>query len=63
MSLVPSYERLARNYEKNGDLSKAAVYYGRIVDLWQDADPELQPIVDAARDALRRTSTELRGVS
>ncbi len=63
VSLVPSYERLARNYEKNGDLSKAAVYYGRIVDLWQDADSELQAFVDMARDALRRTSNALRGVS
>ena len=28
---------------------KAAEHYARFVDLWKDADPELQPRVEAAQ--------------
>jgi tetratricopeptide (TPR) repeat protein len=47
-------ERLGQLYEERGDPAKATEYYGRFVDLWTDADPELQPRVEAARRALER---------
>ena len=47
--LPRAYERLAQLYDEKGDLEQAAGYYGLFVVLWADADPELQPRVDAAR--------------
>lgn len=58
--LAPTYRRLGELYEARGDRAKALDYYGRFVDLWKDADPELQPIVADARTALRRLSAEPR---
>jgi tetratricopeptide (TPR) repeat protein len=48
-----AYERLAALYDGRGDAEKAIYYYGKLVDLWQDADPGLQPRVEAARRAIR----------
>lgn len=47
-----SLQRLAEYYEQTGDVAKAASYYSRFIELWKDADPELQPRVDAARRRL-----------
>jgi tetratricopeptide (TPR) repeat protein len=44
--------RLAQLYDEQGDLERAAGYYGRFVELWADADPDLQPRVEAARARL-----------
>ena len=44
--------RLAERYDERGDLEQAAGYYGRFVELWTDADPDLQPRVEAARARL-----------
>src|SRR5437667_10996959 len=55
-TLAPTYRRLGELYEARGDRAKARDYYGRFVDLWKDADPELQPIVADARAALKRLS-------
>jgi DNA-binding SARP family transcriptional activator len=46
------YERLADLYEQRGDTAQAILYYGKFVDLWKDADRELQPRVEAARRAI-----------
>ena len=46
------YERLGVLYESRGDTEKAIYHYGKFVDLWADADPELQPRVEAARRAI-----------
>ncbi len=43
------YRRLGELYEERGDDERAADYYSRFVDLWKDADPELQPVVADAR--------------
>jgi tetratricopeptide (TPR) repeat protein len=43
------FERLGQLYDETGDLENAAVYYARFVELWAEADPELQPRVLAAR--------------
>jgi tetratricopeptide (TPR) repeat protein len=41
--------RLAERYDERGDLERAAGYYARFVELWAEADPDLQPRVEAAR--------------
>ncbi len=46
------YERLGTLYEERDDRQKATYYYGKLVELWQDADRELQPRVEAARRAI-----------
>ncbi len=45
----PTYRRLGEMYEAKGDRAKALQYYGDFVNLWQDADPVLQPQVKEAR--------------
>jgi serine/threonine-protein kinase len=57
-ALAPSYKRLGELYETRGDRKKAADYYGRFVDLYQHADPELQPAVRDARERLGRLAQE-----
>ncbi len=47
--LGPALERLGQLYDAAGDPQKAAEYYARFVELWRDADPELQPRVEAAQ--------------
>jgi len=51
-------ERLGQLYEEVGDLEQAAGYYGLFADLWADADPELQPRVDAARTRMEEIVRE-----
>jgi serine/threonine-protein kinase len=46
--------RLAELYDTRGETAKAAEMRGRLLRLWRRADPELQPIVAAARDRLPR---------
>ena len=46
------FERVAQLYDARGDLENAALYYARFVELWADADAELQPRVEAARARL-----------
>ena len=60
LTLAPTYERLGELYAGRGDRAKAREYYGRFVDLWKDADPELQPYVAQGRAALKRLSGEPR---
>ncbi len=56
---LPSvYERLGALYEQRGDPAKAVYSYGKLVELWLDADPELQPRVDAARRAIEALSSQ-----
>jgi tetratricopeptide (TPR) repeat protein len=47
-------ERLGELHEQRGNVQKAAQYYGQFVELWKDADSELQPRVNAARNRLQR---------
>ncbi|MBT8397656.1 MAG: protein kinase [Gemmatimonadetes bacterium] len=46
--------QLGELYEERGDSERAADYYDRLVHLWQEADPELMPQVEAARAAAAR---------
>jgi tetratricopeptide (TPR) repeat protein len=53
-------ERLGMLYEERGDREKALLYYGRFVDLWQNADPELQWRVEDARRRMAELVAEPR---
>jgi hypothetical protein len=54
---APAQLRQAEIYEQRGNLTDAVAHYSRVVELWQDADPEIQPLVEAAR---RKMTTLLR---
>jgi len=57
--LAWTYERLGTLHEEKGNTAMALDYYGRMVELWQDAEPELQPRVAEIRgrmDRLRRST-------
>jgi eukaryotic-like serine/threonine-protein kinase len=56
--LVPLLERLGRLYEAKGEREPALRAWARITELWQDADPELQPRVRAARERVRALSPD-----
>jgi eukaryotic-like serine/threonine-protein kinase len=61
LQLAAAYKRLGELYEGRGDRPKAASNYAKFVELWKDADPELQPKVREARARLARLSdTEKR---
>jgi tetratricopeptide (TPR) repeat protein len=56
---APTLLALARIYESKGDTANAVAHYREFIELWKDADPELQPRVAAARERLRQlTPTE-----
>jgi tetratricopeptide (TPR) repeat protein len=57
-ALANIYERLGELYEARGDAEKAIYYYGKLVDLWKDADSVLQPRVAAARRAIEVLSPD-----
>ena len=49
INLAAVYKRLGELYEERGDRAKTASYAAKFVELWKDADPELQPKVREAR--------------
>jgi tetratricopeptide (TPR) repeat protein len=51
---APAHLARAEIYERAGNSELAVPEYQQFVDLWSDADPELQPMVEKARAALRR---------
>ncbi|MGH7518494.1 MAG: protein kinase domain-containing protein [Gemmatimonadales bacterium] len=55
-----AYEALGRLYEAKNDRQQALDFYGRFVDLWKDADPDLQPRVRAARERIAALTAEPR---
>jgi tetratricopeptide (TPR) repeat protein len=52
--LARAYERLGQLHEAQGEVEEAIRYHILFIDLWAEADPELQPRVEAARQALAR---------
>ena len=48
------HERLGQLYESMGNTEKAIEHYRAFIDLWKNADPELQPRVADARKRLAR---------
>ena len=61
-ALASAYERLAGLYELEGDIETAGRYYNLFIELWENADAELQPRVEAARRALERLAAESQNV-
>ena len=51
-------QRLGALHEEEGNAEAAIRHYARFAELWADADPELQPRVEAARRALARLTGE-----
>jgi pentatricopeptide repeat protein len=58
LTLAATYKRLGELSEERGERTKALQYYGRFVDLWKDADPELQPVVKDVRARMARLAGE-----
>jgi tetratricopeptide (TPR) repeat protein len=58
--LAPTLFRLGELYENAGDAAHATEYYGRFVDLWAKADPELQPRVADARRRIEQLNRAKR---
>jgi eukaryotic-like serine/threonine-protein kinase len=56
--LGPTYKRLGELYEERGQLDKAREYYGRLLQLWRNADQELQPMVQDVKQRLVRLTRE-----
>ena len=55
-TLAGSYKRLGELWEAKGDRGKAETYYAKFLDLWKDADLDLQPKVAEVRRRLARLS-------
>ena len=53
---APLTEAVAKMYDSKGDAKNAARMYSEFVEMWKNADPELQPRVKAARDRLAQLS-------
>jgi eukaryotic-like serine/threonine-protein kinase len=56
--LSETYEALGRNYENVGQPDSSAKYYQALLDLWKNADPELEPKKKSLRTALARVTAE-----
>jgi tetratricopeptide (TPR) repeat protein/tRNA A-37 threonylcarbamoyl transferase component Bud32 len=52
--MAHAYLRLGQICQERGDPEAASSYFRALLDLWVEADPDLQPRVDAARRALER---------
>jgi tetratricopeptide (TPR) repeat protein len=59
--LVPSHLHRARIAERLGQRDEAIRHYQRVVTLWQDADAELQPLVEEARGRLAELAVTPQG--
>jgi tetratricopeptide (TPR) repeat protein len=58
--LPVSYIRLGEIYEAKGDRQRAIEYYTKLLDLWQDADPVLQPRIKDIRERVGKLAGEGR---
>ena len=48
-----THRRLGELYDAKGNADSAMSHYSKFVDLWKNADPELQPQVQKARERLK----------
>ncbi len=60
MLLPPTYRRLGELYETKGNKQKAIEYYGKFLDLWKNADLDLQPKVKEVRKRMGELTGEKR---
>jgi eukaryotic-like serine/threonine-protein kinase len=56
--LAPAQLRLGEIAERQGRADEAADHYARVLELWRDADPPLQPLVREARARLAKVRSE-----
>ena len=56
--LAAMYQRLGELYEAKGDRKRAVESYEKLISLWKNADPELQPIAKDAKARVARLSGE-----
>lgn len=54
--VAPAHLRAAQIYQRQRNRERATFHYTRFIRLWRDADPEFQPMVAQAREALARLS-------
>ena len=59
--LPHTYRQLGELYEARNDTTNAINYYNEFVELWKDADPELQPQVEDVRRRIANLIGELSG--
>jgi eukaryotic-like serine/threonine-protein kinase len=52
--LAASYKRLGELYDAKGNKAKAIANFEKFVDLWKNAEPELQPKVREVQEKLKR---------
>ncbi|UCC72803.1 MAG: hypothetical protein JSV86_21015 [Gemmatimonadota bacterium] len=50
--MAPAHFSQAEIYERLGERESAAAHYARVVELWQDCDPELRPLVEESERRL-----------
>jgi hypothetical protein len=58
VNLAPILRRAGELYEARSDRERAVSSYQRFLDLWRDADPELQPQVVEVRRRLAALTAE-----
>jgi tetratricopeptide (TPR) repeat protein len=61
--LAPSHLRQAGIYDRRGQRDLAVQHYRRFIELWSEADPELQPAVAQARGQLAKLESENKNVN
>jgi DNA-binding SARP family transcriptional activator/tetratricopeptide (TPR) repeat protein len=61
--LAPSHLRQAEIYQRRNQRDLAAQHYRRFIELWREADPELQPVVAEARSQLATLESGSTGSS
>jgi tRNA A-37 threonylcarbamoyl transferase component Bud32/tetratricopeptide (TPR) repeat protein len=54
LGLAGAYKRLGELYEAKGAPARAATNYEKFVELWKNADPELQPLVSDVQGRVAR---------
>ncbi len=54
LDLPAAYQRLGELHEARDNTEKAVEYYNRFVELWENAEPELQPVVEDVRGRIAR---------
>jgi tetratricopeptide (TPR) repeat protein len=59
-TLPRAYRRLGELYEQKGNRTKALQYYGLFVELWRNADPDLQPAVREVKQRMAQLAGEPR---
>jgi tetratricopeptide (TPR) repeat protein len=52
--LPGTYRRLGELYEAKGNTVKAVENYDKFVDLWKNAEPEMQPQVQVVREKIAK---------